>query len=159
MVTRFGISVVTFALLLVFLGCASCNDDSPSPSPTSAKWVDVTITRADGSSLFLKAELAVTDQKRTRGLMFREHLADDEGMLFIFDKEEEHSFWMKNTKIPLDILFISKDGEIKGIVHEASPLKEDSLTVGVASKYVLEVRGGFCKDHEIRLGHHVDFDL
>lgn len=97
-------------------------------------------------------EIARTDAERARGLMWRRELADDAGMLFLFEQEELQSFWMKNTLIPLDMIFIRGDLTVAGIVENAAPLSLESRSVGVPSKYVLEVNGGWARRHGVEAG-------
>ena len=90
-------------------------------------------------------ELATTPDERALGLMFREHLDPDKGMLFIFEEEGVHPFWMKNTLIPLDIIWISEDKEVVFISKNTQPCKTDicpSINPGKKARYVLEVNGG-----------------
>ncbi len=89
-----------------------------------------------------KVEMANTDASRERGLMFRKSLAGDRGMLFDFFKPQNVSFWMKNTLIPLDLLFIGADGRIISITHNAVPLSEAMIPSGGPALGVLEIRGG-----------------
>lgn len=102
-------------------------------------------------------EVARTPQERARGLMFRESLAADAGMIFLFDEDEDHSFWMKNTKIPLDMIFIDSTGLIVGVVENAEPFTLSSRSVGQPSRYVLEVAGGTCRREGIAVGHRLRF--
>lgn len=153
------------ALLVLLLGCASnssssqgtgqAHKDSAKKHPVTA----VTLTADDGTQLLVQAEVVSKGEDRTRGLMFREHLPEGEGMLFVFQEEEEHPFWMKNTLIPLDMLFIAADKTVAGIVHDAKPKSLESRTVGVPSMYVLEVPGGYCLKHNISRGSKVSFEL
>ena len=102
------------------------------------------------------AEVADTPVARRMGLMGRASLSPDSGMLFVFPKESERSFWMKNTLIPLDMIFIDDRGEIVGIVHNATPNTLTGRSVGQISLYVLEVRGGYAKENQIEAGSWVD---
>ena len=108
--------------------------------------------------LTVRAELATTAESQRRGLMFRESLAEDEGMLFIFHREDIRSFWMKNTLIPLDMVFIDGAGTVVGIVHEAEPLTLDSRTVERPSRYVLELQGGWARAFGLHEGSRIRFD-
>lgn len=101
-------------------------------------------------------EVVDTDETRARGLMYRSVLADGAGMLFVFDEESEHPFWMKNTLIPLDMIFIAGDGTIAGIHENAHPLSLDSITVGKPSRWVLEVPGGWSAKHGMKAGDRVE---
>jgi len=89
--------------------------------------------------------------------MYRRDLGASAGMLFVFPNESDQQFWMKNTPLPLDMVFIGKQRRIVGIVPEARPFATSSLGVGVPSQYVLEVNGGFCARHGINTGDTVEF--
>jgi uncharacterized membrane protein (UPF0127 family) len=101
------------------------------------------------ASITLKVEVAGTDAQRQMGLMFRESLGEDEGMLFLFPTERHNSFWMHNTLIPLDMFFVDADWNVVGIVEQATPQTDDPRNVPLMSQYVLEVNGGFAKRHGI----------
>lgn len=89
--------------------------------------------------------------------MFREHMDEDAGMLFLFDKMEVQSFWMKNTRLPLDMLFLDESGTIVGIVENAEPLSLTSRSVGLPSRYVLELNGGTSRRLGIEAGQKARF--
>jgi uncharacterized membrane protein (UPF0127 family) len=90
--------------------------------------------------------------------MYRRELADGHGMLFIFPDESVLTFWMKNTPIPLDMIFIGSDMKIVGIVREAVPFTESPRTVGLPSRYVLEIVGGGAQKRGIQVGDKVLFE-
>jgi uncharacterized protein len=142
-------SVATVALLLLS-ACSSLAGAPALPSPT------VVIETPRGGHSF-RVELAQTNPERARGLMYRERLADDDGMLFLFDDMRVQSFWMKNTKLPLDMIFISDAGLIVGIVENAEPMTLSPRTVGKPSQYVLEVIAGTCRRLGIEAGQPVRF--
>jgi uncharacterized membrane protein (UPF0127 family) len=100
-------------------------------------------------------ELAVSMAEQEQGLQFRKELASDYGMLFDFGDEEKVSFWMKNTYVPLDIIFIRGDGTIARIAENAVPLSLDSLPSGEPVRAVLEVIGGTSKRLGIAPGDRV----
>lgn len=104
----------------------------------------VVVVDTDGGPLRFKVEVARENNERQRGLMYRDHLGDDEGMLFIFEHMQQLSFWMKNTWIPLDMLFIDEDLKVVGIVENAEPLTTSSRKVKGKSRFVLELNGGAC---------------
>jgi len=101
-------------------------------------------------------EIVDTPAARERGLMYRSALADGAGMLFVFDEEAEHAFWMKNTLIPLDMIFIRGDGTIAGIRENTTPLSLAPVTVGRPSRWVLEVPGGWAARNGVRTGDRVE---
>lgn len=109
----------------------------------------------------VQAEIADSEAEKTRGLMYRQSLAWESGMLFIFDEELLHSFWMKNTLIPLDIIWIDSDKNIVDITQNALPCKEEqeceSIIPVLEVKYVLEVNSGFTEQNKIRVGDKVKF--
>ena len=103
--------------------------------------------------LELAVDVAATDPERQKGLMFvREPLGDQRGMLFVMDGEEDHGFWMKNTYIPLDMLFLDASGTVAGMVENAEPHTTQSRRAGVPSRFVLEVDAGWARRHGVRAG-------
>jgi uncharacterized membrane protein (UPF0127 family) len=117
----------------------------------------ITITTPRGKAT-IQVEIADTYSARANGLMFRQSLGASQGMIFVFPNESEHPFWMKNTYLPLDMIFINAARNVVGVVANAEPLTETSRSVGVASLYVLEVNAGFAARHEIQVGAPVAFD-
>jgi uncharacterized membrane protein (UPF0127 family) len=105
----------------------------------------------------IEIELANTDLERMQGLMFRHQMPSNQGMLFVFDSPEPRSFWMKNTYISLDIIYVNEKKEIVSIVESAQPLSEESLPSGAKAQYVVEVVGGFCKGYGLGIGDKVVF--
>jgi uncharacterized protein len=149
-------------LLLAIIGAlaplTACKNNGQPASTTAPPSTRATVTVDAGDrKLSFRVELALTDAERNRGLMFRESMGDDQGMLFVFDREFNHTFWMKNTLIPLDMLFIGKDRRIVGIVQNAEPQTETGRSVGIPSLYVLEINGGLSGKLGIRAGHVVEF--
>lgn len=118
----------------------------------------VVIATKSGAELRLKVEVADTPEKRVFGLQYRNDLADDQGMLFLFPFAAVQSFWMKNTPIPLDMIFIGSDLKIVGIVHQAVPFSTASLSVSSPSQFVLEVNGGLSRRKGIEVGNPVRFE-
>ena len=146
--------------------------DRPSPPPAGRSVKDVnaedyvgpTLPRARvllkdayGGVHRVDVEVAATPETRTRGLMWRKELPAGQGMLFIFPDEDVQSFWMRNTLISLDMLFINSEGRIVGIVERAEPRTLTSRSVGVPGRYVLEVPGGWCQSQGITRGGTVEF--
>jgi uncharacterized membrane protein (UPF0127 family) len=89
--------------------------------------------------------------------MYRQELAPDAGMLFVFKQPQHLTFWMKNTEIPLDMIFADGDGTVAGIVSNAEPFSERQLSVPGDSQYVLEVNGGFARRNGIQPGDKMQF--
>lgn len=118
----------------------------------------VTITTQAGRSVVFQVEVAETPSKRSFGLQYRKELAADRGMIFLFPSEEQQSFWMKNTPIPLDMIFINSGRKIVGIVEQTTPFSLDSRSVPAPSQFVLEINGGLAKRHGIGPGDMVRFD-
>lgn len=100
-------------------------------------------------------EIADTDAKRQRGLMFREQMAPTDGMIFLFDEPGNYPFWMKNTLIPLDMIWLDRDARIVWIAESVPPCKADpcpSYDHKGQALYVVEVVSGFAKEHKLRVG-------
>ncbi|HEY5949896.1 MAG TPA: DUF192 domain-containing protein [Kofleriaceae bacterium] len=157
-------------LLTVTIACSSNGnnkrEDSAAPMPPPApSHIDagpyvgpkVFVSSAKGD-VEVKVEVVATEAKIQKGLMFRQHLPLDAGMLFLMGTEKEWPFWMRNTLIPLDMLFIASDMKVAGIVENAEPMTESLRTVHKPSLYVLEVNGGWAKSHDVTAGAQVRFE-
>lgn len=120
----------------------------------------VVIRSADGkTNNAFDVEIAATDQQKAVGLMFRTELADTRGMLFHYGDEQDITMWMRNTYIPLDMLFIGKDGTIRHIEAETEPLSETVISAGVDSAAVLEIAGGAARRLGIAVGDRIEHRL
>jgi uncharacterized protein len=141
------------ALFLAALALASCSaqkkaiTDSPNPKLAAATF------RIGGAQL--SAEIAKTDVERERGLMFRTSLPEGTGMLFVFDQDEQLSFWMKNTKLPLSIAFIASDGTVRQI-EDMVPESLATTQAERSCRYALEVPKGWFGRAEVRVGDKLD---
>jgi len=135
------------AAAAALLACA-CPRGEPAPGGPHV------LIESAGKTHVVLVEVADDDAKRQRGLMFRHELADGRGMIFVFDGESEHSFWMKDTLIPLDMIFIDSQGRVTGIVARAEPLTLEPRNGG-PSRYVLEVPGGWAAKHGVKAGDKV----
>lgn len=114
-------------------------------------WVEV-----EGKRFYV--EIADTDELRVRGLMFRDEMADNRGMLFIWRQERPHSFWMRNTRIPLDIIYLDRDLRIVSIVHNARPCRIQrcpSYPSEGPAMYVLEINAGQARELGLESGHTI----
>jgi uncharacterized membrane protein (UPF0127 family) len=105
----------------------------------------------------VQVEVVRTPEQRARGLMFRQSLAPDAGMLFIFDETEEHNFWMHNTLLSLDMIFLGDDRAVVGVVANAAPRTDAPRTVKKPSRYVVEVAGGEAGAHAVGPGTRATF--
>ena len=112
----------------------------------------------DNKYINLDVEVAKTSEERSKGLMHREKLSNNEGMLFIFPFERIIKVWMKNTYIPLDIVFISKDKKIVDIKHNMKKLSKNIIKSRVKSKYALEFNSGLISKLNIKIGDKVFFN-
>ena len=140
-------SDITRGAVLALLAAASLATGPACASPGGPR----VVLESGGKSHVVKVELADTEAKRERGLMFRKELPDGQGMLFLFPEEGEHSFWMKDTLIPLDMIFVDGAGRVTTIVANARPLTLEPRTGGPA-RMVLEVPGGWAREHDVRVG-------
>ena len=131
--------------LIPWLACAC----SPSSS-------HVVIHPRTGNPIRVDVEVADTAEKRNFGLMYRRKLPELQGMLFLFPREALLSFWMKNTPLSLDIIFINAAHTIVGIAENTTPFSRKPLPSGRPAQFVLEVNGGFCQRHGIVVGDRVE---
>ena len=121
--------------------------------PKSTKYTNVEI-----GGTVIKVEIADTMEKQVRGLMFRENLGENEGMLFVFGREDFQGIWMMNMSFPIDIIWIDSGNNIVDVVKKAQPCRLDCPThvPKERAKYVLEVNSGFAEKHGIKIGDTVD---
>ena len=105
----------------------------------------------------VKVEIAADEASRTRGLMFRRSLDPDHGMLFVFPTTEEHAFWMHNTPLALDLIFLDETRAVVGVVANAAPQTDTPRTVGKPSRYVVEVAAGEAAAHAVGSGTRAAF--
>lgn len=162
------------AALVVLLALCACPGQSSADGPKKPATRDVTaedyqapplprghvlLDSAFGGQAAVEVEIAVTPDETQRGLMWRRELPAGKGMLFIFDEEQDHSFWMKNTLIPLDMIYIGADLRVAGVVENAEPRTLTGRSVGRPSRYVLEVPGGWAAKAGVRAGGKVKLDV
>jgi uncharacterized membrane protein (UPF0127 family) len=103
----------------------------------------------------VRAEVAITEAEHERGLMFRTSLGELDGMLFVFAQPGLHEFWMKNTLIPLDMLWLDSSGKVVSLAESVPPCKTEECPTyppRAAASFVLEVNGGFARKHKVRVG-------
>lgn len=119
------------------------------------------LTFSDGKSsrpiLTIDVEVADDEAERTQGLMYRDSLPEQSGMLFLFPVEEPMAFWMKNTRFSLDILYVDSEYRIINIVENTTPYSLEQLPSEAPAQYVVEVVGGFCRQHGIKPGDLIRF--
>lgn len=128
------------------------DEDPPAARPR------VVLEPPGAAPVTVEVEVARTPAQTQRGLMYRRELAADRGMLFLFARERQQSFWMRNTLIPLDMIFITRDMRVLGVVENAEPETEDPREVPGLSQFVLEVNAGFARANGIGPGTAVRFE-
>lgn len=146
-------AVLPKVLFALFLMVAAAGQAADSKVPTADENL-LEIATQNGVEVF-SVEVAKKDEDRARGLMFRRELPERRGMLFEFDSDENVSMWMRNTYIPLDMIFIKSDGKILRIAENTEPLSERIIPSGGPVRAVLEVAGGTAKKLGIAPGDQV----
>jgi uncharacterized membrane protein (UPF0127 family) len=121
-----------------------------SPAPPG-ELESLTLVTASGEHAF-KVEVMRTDEQRARGLMFRKHLPADRGMLFDFKVEQRVMMWMRNTYIPLDMVFIARDGTVVNVAQDTEPLSERTIPAAAPALAVLEVNAGVARRIGLKAG-------
>jgi uncharacterized membrane protein (UPF0127 family) len=154
-----------YALLglgLFFLVLSACKEEKKSVKQTEVmftKEADLNIFKiaTDSTVIDLDIEIADTDYDIQTGLMYRSTMEPNQGMLFVFDDEEERFFYMKNTQIPLDIIYIDANKKIVSFQKNAKPFNETSLPSHVPAKYVLEVNAGMADAWSLKEGDSISY--
>lgn len=113
---------------------------------------DRVIVLVPGDAVSINVELAETPEDQARGLMFRPSLPRDAGMLFVFEPDRKARFWMRNTMIPLDLIFVDRTGRVEGIAADAVPFSEQTLESDGAVRAVFEINGGLSAELGITAG-------
>ncbi|MDQ0345842.1 DUF192 domain-containing protein [Ancylobacter vacuolatus] len=149
---RYGLGLALAALLLASQLLVA------SLVPAGANVEQLTILTKAGP-LGVEIEMAVTPAQRSKGLMYRTELAPNSGMLFDFGVDQPISMWMKNTYIPLDMLFIRSDGRIASIATDTVPLSTATISSGVPVKAVLELPAGTVRAKGIAVGDRIEHRL
>ncbi len=153
------------ALLLVSVGClltvSACKNEKKSIKQTEVSFKiegELTIYKAaDSTTVTLDIEIADTEFDRETGLMYRSSMKNTQGMLFVFDNEQPRFFYMKNTQIPLDLIYVSADKKIVSFQKNAKPFDESSLPSNQPAQYVLEVNAGLADTWNLQLGDSLAF--
>jgi len=143
--------ILCFSLFTWIVGLAACK-------PQKLSTADLVIERAGMELLSINVEIARTEEERNQGLMFRKKLPDGKGMIFIFERDQQLSFWMKNTLIPLSIAFIASDGKITEI-KDMQPLDLNPVRSDRSVRYALEVPQGWFGRAGIRPGDMILLDF
>ena len=157
---------LSYLLLSLALILAACENDAPPPTTSGddkapaetipfRKDGTLDLVRGGERYLMLDVEIADDDSSRTRGLMQRTSLPENSGMLFLFEFEYDIGFWMGNTLMSLDLIFINADSQIVDIHKYAAPLSPETISTDTPAQYVLEVPAGFVDSHGITEGDRV----
>jgi uncharacterized protein len=161
--------IIAALITLMLFNKFTCNkNDNTNVNDTTKKSTNYAIKFIKQGEVFFQdknknlikqidIEIAETNERRHIGLMFREKMEENQGMLFIFQENEEQGFYMKNTLITLDIIFIDSKKQIIKIYKNTTPLSEESLPSGKPALYVVEVIGGFTNKFNIKEGDYIDF--
>ena len=150
MKTNIKKTILTFCTLFIVLSCAGCKTKK-------LPVIDITITRADGTTRIVKAEVAEKEEDRNHGFMERKTIPDGTGMLFIFDRDQILSFWMKNTPHPLSIAYIDSHGKIRNI-YDMTPFSLTPIKSTSSVRYALEVPQGWFEKENINVGDIVTWE-
>ena len=139
-----------FLFILVAVPFASCKSKK-LPVKT------ITITRSDGTTITVQAEIAEKEEDRNHGFMERKNISDGTGMLFIFDKDQILSFWMKNTPHPLSIAYIDSRGKIRNL-YDMTPFSLTPIKSTSSCRYALEVPQGWYKENNVQVGDIINWE-
>ena len=151
-------------LLSFFICLSSCKETSSKEEHITTQKIEfkkegeLTIKRNDSILKKLDIEIANDDYQIQTGLMYRSSMATQQGMLFMFNDSDIRYFYMKNTLIPLDIIYINKNKEIVSIQKNAKPLDETTLPSEGPAMYVLEINGGLSDQWELQKGDSIIFN-
>lgn len=160
---RTVVGLIVLVLALPLLAARSepqaANQQEASDGPPFKAQGQLVFTKPDGATItMITIQIADNNAQRAEGLMWRKFMRENDGMLFIFDDQEILTFWMKNTYIPLDMVFAEKNGTIVRVYAEATPFSEAPISSEEPAQYVVEVNGGFCAKYGIKVGDRIAFE-
>lgn len=156
---RYIIAILAIASVVTFLYLSLYPKSTDKEAIVAFNRKTVVIHTESGDRSY-STEIAETDKQLARGLMYRESIGENEGMLFIFSKPDRINMWMKNTLIPLDMLFIDSTGKIVYIAHETEPKSLRMINAGnIPVISVMELKGGITKKHNINIGDKVYYKV
>lgn len=155
-------------VVIVFSIFTACNGDEKEPvnppkkltdgQPKFVKEGELTFLDAQNNPIVkLDIEIAATEPEQQQGLMYRSFMRNDQGMLFIFGADEPRAFWMRNTIIPLDIIYVNSKMEIVSIAQDTQPYSEASIPSKGPAMYVVEVNSGFSVQYGLKPGVKMQF--
>lgn len=154
--------LMTITIFCITLILTSCKEEKKNLKPTAItfkKEGELTLFKSKSDSIILKLdiEIADTDYDVQTGLMYRNSMQENEGMLFVFPEMRERFFYMKNTRIPLDLIYIDNNKFIVSFQENAKPLNESSLPSIAPAQYVLEVNAGLAEKWLLEVGDRIEF--
>ena len=142
-------------LSIGMVGLCACASQQKIDLPPTARPAAHVIFHVQPEPIKVTVEVADTDEKRSQGLMYRKHLEMGHGMLFVFPESSIQRFWMKNTYIPLDMIFVNEEYTVVGVLPDVESMTLAARSVDLPAKYVVEVPAGFSKTNQIDRGVHV----
>ncbi|MFI1772508.1 DUF192 domain-containing protein [Thalassobellus citreus] len=149
-------ALLTFGVLTLIL--SSCKEDKKVVKQTEITFTkegELSIIKSDSTKVNLDIEIADTDYDIQTGLMYRDSMAKNQGMLFVFNDFKERYFYMKNTRIPLDLIYIDDAYKIVSFQKNAKPFDESSLPSNAPAKYVLEINAGLVDTWKLSVGDSI----
>ena len=155
---------------LILVGCLvlffNCKNDKSSTSkdkvvPSFKKEGVLSLKKAKSDAIITTLDIEIADNayETQTGLMYRTELGKKQGMLFILENEEYQNFYMKNTKIPLDIIYIDENKQIVSFQKNAKPFDDTSLPSEAPAKYVLEINAGLSDEWQLEVGDKIEFEI
>ncbi len=155
----FILSLLVVLAMSMMLGCKKQDKDQPSPDmPIFTKEGILQVIGSDGKvKATLDIEIAETQDELRQGLKNRELMEDNQGMLFIMDGQTKHPFWMQDTYLSLDMIFVEQDKTIFEVVENTTPFSEEMIEPKMINMYTLEIRAGMAKKYNITAGDRLEW--
>ena len=155
LITIVGLGILSFSV-------SSCKEEKKTVKPVVINFKkegELTIKKAANDSIIktIDIEIADDDYQTQTGMMYRDSMKDNQGMLFVFPDARFHSFYMKNTRIPLDIIYIGSDKKIVSFQKNAKAFDETSLPSDAPAQYVLEINAGLADKWNLEVGDSIDY--